>query len=48
MEKQHDPELAALLEERAKISKKLNDYLAKKFTKYEQMTTEVKDDNPYR
>mmetsp|Transcript_4501 Transcript_4501/g.4969 ORF Transcript_4501/g.4969 Transcript_4501/m.4969 type:complete len:383 (+) Transcript_4501:33-1181(+) len=47
MEKTFDQELKDLLTQRAEISEKITQLLMKKFKKYENMTEEVVNDNPY-
>jgi ubiquitin-like modifier-activating enzyme 5 len=47
METQQDKELLALLEEKKNICDKINQHLMSKYKKYENMSTEVVNDNPY-
>ena len=46
--KEYDQELKDLLSQRAEISEKITQLLMKKYKKYENMTEEVVNDNPYR
>lgn len=48
MDTSFDAELKSLLDERAQISEKITGLLMKKYKKYENMTEEVVNDNPYR
>lgn len=48
MESNLDNDLSLLYEERKKLDEKINQIIKKKFKKYEGMSSEVKDDNPYR
>ena len=48
MERNIDKELKELLNNRAEISEKITELLRKKYKKYENMSEEVVDDNPYR
>ena len=43
-----DTELQDLLAQKKEICDKINDYLVKKYQKYENMSSEVVNDNPYR
>ena len=45
--KNEDTELQKLLLERQEITKKINKLIEKKYPKYQNITSEVKDDNPY-
>jgi len=48
MDSQKDQELQKLLEEKKQVCERINDYLVKKYKKYEGMSEEVINDNPYR
>ena len=48
MESSTDLELQALLEEKRKVCDKINAHLMSKYKKYEKMSEEVINDNPYR
>lgn len=48
MEKEYDQELKELLAKRADISEQITQLLMKKYKKYEKMSEEVVNDNPYR
>ena len=48
MESNTDIELNILFDERKKLNDKINILIAQKYKKYEGMSSEVKDDNPYR
>ncbi len=41
-------DLNILYEQRKKLDEKINQLIQKKYKKYEGMSAEVKDDNPYR
>ena len=45
--KTNDEELNQLLKDRQEITKKINKLIEKKYPKYQKITEEVKDDNPY-
>lgn len=40
--------LQELFQKRSKINQEINQIILKKFQKYQGMSVEVKDDNPYR
>ena len=44
----NDQELQKLLQEKKAVCDKINDYLVTKYKKYEGMSEEVINDNPYR
>lgn len=48
MESNLDNDISLLYEERKKLDEKINQLIQKKYKKYEGMSSEVKDDNPYR
>jgi hypothetical protein len=43
-----DTILQELFEQRKKLNESINKIILKKFQKYQGMSVEVKDDNPYR
>jgi len=44
----NDQELQKLLQEKKAVCDRINDYLVTKYKKYEGMSEEVINDNPYR